>query len=141
MMTSCGGLPITGTEALGSAEPWALRKEADMSTADAENKLRMQRVMLAGTLGLAMAQRAAEIFSRHVDREQLTRVGPNGTVDFDCTIPAPEGAVFTEILEAANGCLGVFDRRPPAERRWDALLQILDLAVLATGEDASVAQM
>lgn len=104
-----------------------------MSTADAENKLRMQRVMLAGTLGLAMAQRAAEIFSRHVDPEQLTSVGPNGTVDFDCTIPAPEGAVFTEILEAANGCLGVFDRRPPAERRWDALLQILDLAVLATG--------
>ncbi len=68
-----------------------------------------------------------------MDLTQLTKVRPNGLVDFEHRIPAPDGAIFASILEAANGCLGVFDDRPPDQRRWDALLQLLDLAQLITG--------
>jgi hypothetical protein len=98
-----------------------------------ENAATFRHVMAAGTLGLAMAGKAVEIFDQYLDREQLTRVNTDGTVDFDCRIPAPDGPVFTAILEAANECRGVFDDRPPDERRWDALLQLIDLAAFAAG--------
>jgi len=93
----------------------------------------IRQVMAAATLGLAMARKAIEIFDQYLEREQLTRVNAHGTVDFDCRIPAPDGAVFAAILEAANECRGVFDDRPPAERRWDALLQLRELAAFAAG--------
>jgi hypothetical protein len=69
--------------------------------AEEENAETFRRVMAAGTLGLAMAEKAVEILDRYLDREQLTRVNTDGTVDFDCRIPAPDGPVFTAILEAA----------------------------------------
>jgi hypothetical protein len=96
----------------------------------------LRQVMGAGTLGLAMAAKAVEILDRHLDREQLSRVNANGTVDFDCRIPAPDGAVFTAILEAANDCRGVFDDRPPDMRRWDALTDLMDLAALGLGVES-----
>jgi len=98
-----------------------------------EDTLTFRQVMAAGTLGLAMAEKAVEIFDQYLDREQLTRVNTDGTVHFDCRIPAPDGAVFTAILEAATECRGVFDDRPPEERRLDALLQLIDLAAFAAG--------
>jgi hypothetical protein len=103
--------------------------------AEEENARKFQQVMAAGTLGLALAGKAVEILGRHLDHEQLTRVNASGTVDFDCRIPAPDGAVFGAILDAANDCREVFDHRPPDERRWDALLQLMDLAALGMGID------
>jgi hypothetical protein len=105
-----------------------------------ENAAIFRRVMAAGTLGLAMAGKAVEIFDQYLDREQLTRVNTDGTVDFDCRIPAPDGPVFTAILEAANECRGVFDDRPPEERRWDALLQLIDLAAFAADIESPLAR-
>jgi hypothetical protein len=105
-----------------------------------ENAATFRQVMAAGTLGLAMAVKAVEIFDQYLDREQLTRVNTDGTVDFDCRIPAPDGPVFTAILEAANECRGVFDDRPPEERRWDALLQLIDLAAFADGIEPALAR-
>jgi hypothetical protein len=101
--------------------------------AEAEQARAFGLVMAAGTLGLALAGKAIEILGRHLDCEQLTRVNAQGTVDFECRIPAPDGPVFTAILEAANNCLGVFDHRPPDDRRWDALQQLMDLAALGPG--------
>jgi hypothetical protein len=101
--------------------------------AEAEQARAFGLVMAAGTLGLALAGKAIEILGRHLDCEQLTRVNAQGTVDFECRIPAPDGPVFTAILEAANNCLGVFDHRPPDDRRWDALQQLMDLAALGHG--------
>jgi hypothetical protein len=105
-----------------------------------EDTLTFRRVMAAGTLGLAMAGKAVEIFDQYLDREQLTRVNTDGTVHFDCLIPAPDGPVFTAILEAANECREVFDDRPPEERRWDALLQLIDLAAFAAGIEPPLAR-
>lgn len=100
-----------------------------------ENARRLRRVMAAGTLGLAMAEKAVAILDRHLDREHLTKVDEHGTVDFDWHIPAPDGAVFAAILEAANENLGIVGNRRPEERRWDALLQLIDLAALAAGTE------
>jgi hypothetical protein len=105
-----------------------------------EDTLPFRQVMAAGTLGLAMAGKAVEIFDQYLDREQLTRVNTDGTVHFDCCIPAPDGAVFTAILEAATECRGVFDDRPPEQRRLDALLQLIDLAAFAAGIESSLAR-
>jgi len=105
-----------------------------------ENAATFRRVMAAGTLGLAMAEKAVEIFDQYLDREQLTRVNTDGTVDFDCRIPGPDGPVFTAILEAANECRGVFDDRAPEERRWDALLQLIDLAAFAADVESPLAR-
>ena len=99
-----------------------------------EDALRIQRLTLAGTIGFAMAQKAVDILVRYLDWEQLTRARSYGSASFDCEIPAPDGAVFGAILETVSNCLGgVSDDRPPDECRRDALLQLLDLAALASG--------
>jgi len=94
--------------------------------------LMMQRLLLAGTLGLAVAQKAAAILD-----------GQPATTDPEIPVPpiagdqqAPDersndGAVLRAILDAANECLGHFDDRPPGERWCDALLHLLDLAAFA----------
>jgi len=79
----------------------------------------LQRLLLAGTLGLAMARKAAAILE-----------GESAPVPSHVT-QAHEGAVLRAILDAANECLGHFDDRPPAERWCDALLHLLDLAAFA----------
>jgi hypothetical protein len=81
-----------------------------------------QRLFLAGTLGLAMARKAAAILEGEAapvpgEPAQVTR--------------AHEGAVLRAILDAANECLGHVDDRPAAERWCDTLLHLLDLAAFA----------
>jgi hypothetical protein len=76
-------------------------------------------VLLAETLGLAMARRAAEILERH-------RSGLTGDDQF-----ALDNAIFTAVLDAANECLGRFDSRPADDRWGDALLQVLNLGQIA----------
>jgi len=90
---------------------------------DHNGVLTVQRLLLAGTLGLAMAQKAAEILD-----DGTNPVSP----------PDPQagrgtdGAVLRAILDAANECLGHFDDRPPNERWCDTLLHLLDLAAFAS---------
>jgi hypothetical protein len=93
---------------------------------DHNGVLTVQRLLLAGTLGLAMAQKAAQI----LDVEE--NPGDPGDPQAD---RGPEGAVLRAILDAANECLGHFDDRPPAERWCDALLHLLDLAAFAADLD------
>lgn len=80
--------------------------------------LMMQRMLFAGTLGLAMARRAAAI----LDAEPTPRRHEPAGAD---------GAVLRAILDAANDCLGPFDDRPAAERWCDSLSCLLDLATFA----------
>jgi hypothetical protein len=81
------------------------------------------------TLGLAMARRVAEILSRHRDPLTGTHDGP-GPDRPDRAQFAADDAVFAAVLDAANECLGRFDRRPVDDRWCDALLQVLRLADL-----------
>jgi len=94
--------------------------------------LMMQRLLLAGTLGLAVAQKAAAILDGEpVSADPLMPVPP--VLDSQ-QAPDPrsnDGAVLRAILDAANDCLGHFDDRPPGERWCDALLHLLDLAAFA----------
>ncbi len=97
---------------------------------DHNGVLTMQRLLLAGALGLTMARKAAAIlegepYSRPQDWTAL-QDGPGSR-----NPRAPEGAVLRAILDAANECLGHFDDRPPGERWCDALLHLLDLAAFA----------
>jgi hypothetical protein len=99
---------------------------------DHNGVLMMQRLLLAGSLGLSVARKAAAILD-----------GEPGTPDPAAPIPqltdgqrAPDprsqdGAVLRAILDAANECLGHFDDRPAGERWCDALLHLLDLAAFA----------
>jgi hypothetical protein len=92
-----------------------------------------QQLLLAETLGLAMARRAWDILERH--RAELAGGGPaaaipaarNG-VDGQFAV---DNAVFTAVLDAANECLGRFDTRPADDRWCDALLQIIHLGQLS----------
>jgi hypothetical protein len=88
-------------------------------------------LLLAETLGLAMARRAAEILERH--RAALADDGHAGGTDpaGDDEQFALDNAVFTAVLDAANECLGRFDTRPADDRWCDALLQVLNLGQLA----------
>jgi hypothetical protein len=91
-----------------------------------------QYLLLAETLGLAMARRAADILDRH--RAALTSdgPGPGGTApEVDDDQFAFDNAIFTAVLDAANECLGRFDTRPADDRWCDALLQVINLAQLA----------
>jgi hypothetical protein len=91
-----------------------------------------QHLLLAETLGLAMARRAADILERH--RVALTSGGPGagGTAPEDDDDQfAFDNAIFTAVLDAANECLGRFDPRPADDRWCDALLQVINLAQLA----------
>jgi hypothetical protein len=85
---------------------------------DHNGVLTMQRLLLAGALGLAMARKAAAILEG--ERSPESRKPQE-----------PEGAVLRAILDAANECLGHFDDRPAGERWCDALLHLLDLAAFA----------
>jgi len=98
---------------------------------DHNGVLMMQRVLLAGTLGLTMAQKAAAILEGEPNRGAPLRPGP------DSADPqGSEGAVVLRaILDAANECLGHFDDRPPAERWCDTLFRLLDLAAFASELD------
>jgi hypothetical protein len=90
-----------------------------------------QHLLLAETLGLAMARRASDILERH--RTALTSgsaaVG-NAPQDDDDQFTV-DNAIFTAVLDAANECLGQFDTRPADDRWCDALLQVIHLAQLA----------
>ena len=92
--------------------------------------LGMDRLLMAETLGLVMARRAAQILDRH--RESLTPDGrprpADDTAEAGTDRFALDDAIFTAVLDATNECLGRFDSRPPAERWCDALLHLLDLA-------------
>jgi hypothetical protein len=104
-----------------------MERQADMTNHN--GVLMMQRLLLAGTLGLTVAQRAAAI----LDGEPASQARP--PVLEGPLAPDPQshdGAVLRAILDAANECLGHFDDRPPAERWCDALLHLLDLAAFAT---------
>jgi hypothetical protein len=95
-----------------------------------------QHLLLAETLGLAMARRASDILERH--RAALT--GGGSAIGAGAVGTAPEddedqfacdNAIFTAVLDAANECLGRFDTRPPDDRWCDALLQVIYLAQLS----------
>jgi len=93
-----------------------------------------QHLLLAETLGLAMARRASDILERH--RAALAG-GPPATGgaperERDDGQFAIDNAIFTAVLDAANECLGRFDARPADDRWCDALLQVLNLGQLAS---------
>src|ERR1700749_4135654 len=89
-----------------------------------------QHLLLAETLGLAMARRASDILERH--RATLTSdPAARGTAEDDDDHFAVDDAIFTAVLDAANECLGRFDSRPADDRWCDALLQVIHLAQLA----------
>lgn len=104
--------------------------------------LGLGQLLLAETLGLAMARRAADILDRHRDAvTQAALAGDPGEAQRDASAGADvaqpvldirqfalDDAVFTAVLDATNDCLSRFDSRPPAERWCDALLHLLDLA-------------
>ena len=97
--------------------------------------------ILAGTLGICMAQKAVEIMARYRDRLTI-RPNANGTIDFDWDFPAPDGAVLVTILEAANDCWGFFDERAPEERIWSTILQLIELDDTVTRlADAAAARL
>ena len=97
---------------------------------DHNGVLMMQRLLLAGALGLTLARKAAAILDGEPATEDLSvPLALDGQ-----RAPDPrshDGAVLRAILDAANECLGHFDDRPPAERWCDALLHLLDLAAFA----------
>jgi hypothetical protein len=91
-----------------------------------------QHLLLAETLGLAMARRASDILDRH--RAALARggAGPAATAPEDDDDQfAFDNAIFTAVLDAASECLGRLDTRPADDRWCDALLQVINLAQLA----------
>jgi hypothetical protein len=123
-------------------------REANGMT-DHNGVLMMQRVLLAGTLGLAMAQKAAAILEGEPSRGAPLLPVPDGA---DLSVQGPyqgpgapdsqsagnvrdpqgsEGAVLRAILDAASECLGRFDDRPQGERWCDTLFHLLDLAAFA----------
>jgi len=90
-----------------------------------------QHLLLAETLGLAMARRASDILERH--RASLTSgsAAAGDAPEDDDDQFAVDNAIFTAVLDAANECLGRFDSRPADDRWCDALLQVIHLAQLA----------
>src|ERR1700685_107840 len=105
--------------------PWTMERQADMTNHN--GVLMMQRLLLAGTLGLAMAQQAAAILE---GEPAMGEQAPDPRSN--------DGAVLRAILDAANECLGHFDDRPPGERWCDALLHLLDLAAFAADLGSAV---
>ena len=95
---------------------------------DHNGVLMMQRALLAGTLGLAMARKAAAILEGD-PRSGDPRSGQDDQTPQDDR--SKDGAVLRAILDAANDCLGHFDDRPAAERWCDTLFHLLDLAAFA----------
>jgi hypothetical protein len=105
---------------------------------DHNGVLTMQRLLLAGALGLSMARKAAAILEGDPDSGASPPpmplvTGPDRQGPQDPRLP--EGAVLRAILDSANECLGHFDDRPPGERWCDALFHLLDLAAFAADLD------
>jgi hypothetical protein len=112
---------------------------------DHNGVLMMQRVLLAGTLGLAMARKAAAILEGEpghpapspVADGAVSSCAPSGQGHTSQDPQGfrepqgPDGAVLRAILDAANECLGHFDDRPAGERWCDTLFHLLDLAAFA----------
>ncbi len=94
---------------------------------DHDGVLMMQRALLAGTLGLAMARKAAAI----LEGQPSAQEAEGGDFPAVRGPRSQEGAVLRAILDAANECLGHFDDRPPRERWCDTLFHLLDLAAFA----------
>ena len=103
---------------------------------DHNGVLMMQRVLLAGTLGLTMAQKAAAILEGEPNRGAPLRPWPDSADQQGSDVPDPQGSegavVLRAILDAANECLGHFDDRPSGERWCDTLFHLLDLAAFAS---------
>jgi hypothetical protein len=106
----------------------------------------IQHLLLAEILGLAMARRAADILDRHRaalmsdpggGSDEAGEAGedraPGQPDEADDAQFALDNAIFTAVLDAANECLGQFDARPSDERWCDALLQLIQLAQVASG--------
>ena len=101
-----------------------------------------QHLLLAETIGLVMARRAADILDRHraalaggaVTGAAAGAAGDeDGDGDGDGTDDerfAADNAIFTAVLDATNECLGRFDGRPADDRWCDALHQLIQLAQL-----------
>jgi hypothetical protein len=110
---------------------------------DHNGVLMMQRALLAGTLGLTMARKAAAILEGDPgERAQAApecqdTCGPRRVAGVPST---QEGAVLRAILDAVNECLGLFDDRPPGDRWSDTLFYMLDLATFAAELDTNSAQ-
>jgi hypothetical protein len=101
---------------------------------DHDGVLMMQRLLLAGTLGLAVAKKAAAILDGAPAAADPQLPVPVVLENQPFSDPSTyNGAVLRAILDAANDCLGHFDTRPPGERWCDALLHLLDLAAYADG--------
>ena len=110
----------------------------DLMARDHDGVPGTQHLLLAETIGLAMARRAADILDRH--RAAL----PSGAAPEAEAGEAPhdeqfaaENAIFTAVLDATNECLGRFDGRPADDRWCDALLQLIQLAQLSSGSPGS----
>ena len=101
---------------------------------DHNGVLMMQRVLLAGTLGLAMARKAAAILEGDPGQGRPDGTPGAGAATEATAFSAPQGSdgvVLRTILDAANECLGHFDDRPAGERWCDTLFHVLDLAAFA----------
>ncbi len=88
-----------------------------------------QHLLLAETLGLAMARRASDILERH--RAALAGGSAAVSAAPDDGQFSVDDAIFTAVLDAANECLGRFDARPADDRWCDALAQIIHLGQVA----------
>src|SRR5260370_39810806 len=84
---------------------------------DHNGVLMMQRVLLAGTLGLTMARKAAAILEGEPSQGYPSPAGPDGAEPQNPQ--GPESAVLPAILDAANQCLGHFDHQPAGQRTGD----------------------
>jgi hypothetical protein len=104
-------------------------RQADMT--DHNGVLMMQRLLLAGTLGLTMARKAAAILDGDPESVAADQGLALRTLPAGADPKSHDGVVLRAILDAANECLGHFDDRPPGERWCDALLHLLDLAAFA----------
>jgi len=133
-------LPVCIMDPKAGQPQWMMMEATGMT--DHNGVLMMQRVLLAGTLGLAMARKAAAILEGEPSHpaspapdgagSQCLPGGqdPQGIASFR-EPQGPDGAVLRAILDAANECLGHFDDRPAGERWCDTLFHLLDLAAFA----------
>jgi hypothetical protein len=101
----------------------------DLITGDWAGAPGTQHLLLAETIGLAMARRAADILDRH--RAALASGAAAADAAADDEQFAADNAIFTAVLDATNECLGRFDGRPADDRWCDALFQLIQLAALA----------
>jgi hypothetical protein len=112
----------------------------DLITGDWGGAPGTQHLLLAETIGIAMARRAADILDRHraaLAGGAAAGAAAAGAASADTSDDeefAADNAIFTAVLDATNECLGRFDGRPADDRWCDALLQLIQLAQLTSGE-------